>query len=115
MDFLFGGLKQVACSAAPLLTYVEEVPLQITISSKQEVVYKFVRTEDKTIKFYNGEDFIQEFTSNKIVLGFVENFLLFNESYTITWHREGEKGISISYKKETLERLLTLLVSEEVI
>ena len=115
MDLLSSGINRVACSMAPLLTYDEEIPLQITISHGQEKVYKFIRSSDRTIKFCNGEDFVQEFASNVVVLEFVENFLLFSGSYTITWHREGQKGISTLYKKETLERLLTLLVSEEIL
>ena len=117
MSFLSDGLKQISSSAASLLNYIkeEEIPVQITISCKGGVVYKFQRDDDKTIKFYNGEDFVQGFASNKIILEFVENFLLFDKCYIITWHREGEKGMTTQYKKETLERLLKLLVSEEVL
>lgn len=115
MDYLFSGIKQVASTAATYIEAEDEIPLQITISCKGEVKYRFKRSSDRSIKFYNGEDFVQGFASNALVLDFVENFLLFDRSYIITWHREGEKGMSTPYKKETLERLLKLLVSVEVL
>jgi hypothetical protein len=115
MDYLFNEIKQVAYSAATYLNDKDEFPLQITIICKGEVKYKFRRSSDKSIKFYNGEDFVQGFASNAVVLDFVDNFLLFDRSFSITWHREGEKGMSTPYKKETLERLLKLLVSDEVL
>jgi hypothetical protein len=93
-----------------------ESPLQITIENSGKSRYKFVRSSERTIKFYDSDNFVQEFTSHNIVLEWIQHFLPWSvDNYQIVWHHEGSKGISTSYTGERLLQLLKLLVSDQII
>lgn len=120
MDFwnyfdLFGRFNQLTCSGPALLNMKEPSPLQISIKHGTEIKYKFVRTHENTIKFYNGDDFVQEFISHEVILEWIQQFLQFNASYQIIWHREDENGMCTPYSEESLVKLLKLLISNEVV
>lgn len=110
MNYLYSFFDNVACSDGE-----KEPNLQISIRHKESIKYKFVRSNENTIKFYNEENFIQEFTNYHTAVTWVQVFLACDDLYEIVWHRENEKGVSVRYSEEKLTKLLKLLLTDSVV
>lgn len=115
-NWSFDFLERLGCSD---LSTVPEKPvtpsLQITLRYGDGDKYKFVRTNEKTIKFYNSDNSVQEFSGVDVIPMWLKQFLNFNTGYQIVWHREGEKGMTTPYNEDSLHNLLKLLLSDEVL
>jgi hypothetical protein len=117
MDFFsFDFLGRLGCSDHSVTPEKLVTPsLQITLRYGGEDKFKFVKTNEKTIKFYSDDNSIQEFSGVDVIPMWLKQFLNFNASYQIVWHREGEKGMVTPYNEDSLHNLLKLLLSDEVL
>jgi hypothetical protein len=113
---LFARFNQLTCTDLSSVPLIQETqPLQISIRDSGTIKYKFVCGNEKTIKFYNGEDFVQEFKNVGVILDWIKHFIHLSDKYQMVWHREGEKGISAPYNESSFIKLLKLLISDDML